>query len=262
MIDGRIAFMSPMAVSCVIFACIFAGALLGLIVQGRLPEHHVSKESQDVVKLGMGLIGTMTALVLGLLIASAKGSFDTQRNGLAQLSGNVIFLDRTLAHYGPETKDARDMLRDSVADTLQRAWPGENPQSGQPQAQGGTEGRYEGMYEKIQELSPKNDAQRTMQAEAMKTALDLGKERWVLFAEKGSSIPTPFLVVMVSWLALLMASFGLFAPRNAMAVVTLLLCSLAVASAIFLILELDQPFGGVMQISSEPLRRALAQLGR
>jgi hypothetical protein len=118
------------------------------------------------------------------------------------------------------------------------------------------------MYEKIQELSPKNDAQRTMQAEAMKTALDLAKERWVLFAEKGSSIPTPFLVVMVSWLALLMASFSMFAPRNAMAVVTLLLCALAVSSAIFLILELDQPFGGMMQISSEPLRRALAQLGR
>jgi hypothetical protein len=254
--------MSAMAMSWIVFACIFAGALLGLLVQGRLPAHHLSNESKDVVKLGMGLIGTMTALVLGLLIASAKGAFDTQRNGLAQLSGNVIFLDRTLAHFGPESKGARDMLRASVADMLQRTWPAESPPSGPTEEQGGTEGRYEGLYEKIAELTPKNDVQRAMQSQALKTAFDMAQMRWLLFTQKGGSIPIPFLVVLVAWLALLLASFGLFAPRNAIAVVTLLLCALAIASALFLILELDQPFSGIMQVSSDPLRRALAQLGR
>jgi hypothetical protein len=232
-----------------------------MVLRALLPEKHLSAESKDLVKLGMGLLGTMTALVLGLLIASAKSSYDTQRNGLAQMSGNVIFLDRTLARYGPETGDARKMLHASVDDLLQRTWPDESAQPGQTE-KGGTEGRYEGVYTKLEELVPKNDSQRTLQSQAMKTAADIGQVRWLLFAQKGSSIPTPFLAVMVAWLALILGSFGMFAPRNALAVATLLLCALAVSSAVFLILELDQPFDGVIRISSAPLRNAQAQLGR
>ncbi len=254
--------MSSMTISWIVFGVVFGGAVLGMILRDRLPEHHVRDDSRDVVKLAMGLIGTMTALVLGLLIASAKGSFDTQRNGLAQMSGNVIFLDRVLARYGSEAADAREMLRASVTDLLQRTWPDENPQAAQTETKAGTEGRYEGLYTKLEELSPKTDAQRALQAQAIKTAADIGQARWVLFAQKGGSVPTPFLVVMVCWLALILASFGLFAPRNAMAVATLLLCALAISSAVFLILELDQPFDGMIRISSAPLRNALAQLGR
>ncbi len=254
--------MSSIAISGIVFACIFAGTLLGMILRAVLPEHHLSSESKDVVKLGMGLIGTMTALVLGLLIASAKNSFDAQRSGLAQLSANIIFLDRTLAHYGPESKDVRDKLRASVADVLQHTWPQEYLQSGQAEAKVRTEGRYEGLYEKIQELSPKNDAQRALQAQALKIAADTAQTRWLMFAQKGSSIPTPFLVVMVCWLALILASFSLFAPPNATVFSTLLVCALAVSSAIFLILELDRPFDGMIQVSSAPLRNTLEQLGR
>jgi hypothetical protein len=254
--------MSPLTISCIIFACILAGAFLGMFLRGFLPDHHGSAETKDLVKLGMGLVGTMTALVLGLLIASAKSSFDAQKNGLAQLSGNVVFLDRTLAHYGPETAETRAMLRASVADLLRRTWPQEDPESGDTTVRGGTEGRYEGIIEKIQELTPKNESQQALKAQAWKTATDMAQTRWLMFAQKGSSIPTPFLVVMVSWLALLLASFGLFAPRNATVFVTLLVCALAVSSAVFLILELDQPFDGMMQISSGPMRNALAQLGR
>jgi hypothetical protein len=215
-----------------------------------------------IVKLGMGLIGTMTALVLGLLIASAKSSFDAQRTGLNQLSANLILLDRALAHYGPESKNARDMLHASVVDMLQHTWPQENPQSGQADVKSQTEGRYEGLFEKIQELAPKNDSQRALQAQALKTGADIAQMRWLMFAQKGSSIPTPFLVVMVAWLALLFASFSLFAPPNPTVVSTLLICALAVSSAIFLILELDRPFAGIIQVSSEPVRTALVQLGR
>jgi hypothetical protein len=210
----------------------------------------------------MGLIGTMTALVLGLLIASAKSSFDTQRNGLAQMSGNVIFLDRTLARYGPESKEAREMVRASIADMLQRTWPEENPESAPTDAKTGTEGRYEGLYDKLEGLTPKNDTQRALQAQALKITTDIGQARWVLFAQKGSSIPTPFLVVMVGWLTLILTSFSLFAPPKPTVVITLLICTLAVSSAIFLILELDRPFEGLFKIPSAPLRSALAQLGR
>jgi hypothetical protein len=233
-----------------------------MVLRATLPEHHLSAESRDVVKLGMGLIGTMTALVLGLLIASAKGSFDTQRNGLAQLSANCILLDRALAHYGTEARDARKMLRASVVDMLQHTWPQEDRQSGQAAVKLETEGRYEGLYEKIQALAPKNDAQRALQAQALKTGADIAQMRWLMFAERGSSIPTPFLVVMVCWLTLILASFSLFAPSNTTVFTTLLVCALAVSSAVFLILELDRPFDGMIQISSAPLRAAVAQLGR
>jgi hypothetical protein len=254
--------MSPLAVSGIVFACIFGGLLLGVILRSLLPEEHLSAESKDVVKLGMGLIGTMTALVLGLLIASAKSTYDTQRNGLAQLAAHIIWLDRILAHYGTESKDVRAMLQVSVADMLQQTWHGENPLPGQREVKSRTEGRYEELYEKIQELDPKNDSQRTLKTQALKTAADTGQTRWLSFAQKGSSIPTPFLVVMVCWLALILAGFSLLAPRNLTAFISLLICGLAVSSAVFLILELDQPFGGVLQISSAPLRDALTQLGR
>jgi hypothetical protein len=233
-----------------------------MILRALLPEEHLSAESKDVVKLGLGLIGTLTALVLGLLVASAKSSFDTQRNGLAQLSANIIMLDRMLAHYGTESKDVREMLRASVADMLQKTWPEESNESGQTKEKVRTEGRYEGLFEKIQELTPKNEAQRAFQAQAMKIVIDSAQARWLLFAQKSGSIPTPFLVVMVCWITLILGSFILFTRPNVFVFAALLVCALAVSSAIFLILELDQPFGGMMQISSAPLREALAQLGR
>ena len=254
--------MGSLAISGVVFGCVFGGTVLGMVLRAVLPKGHLSEESKDVVKLGMGLVGTMTALVLGLMIASAKSSFDTQRVGLAQLCGNVILLDRVLAHFGPETKDARDMLRVAVIDTFQRAWPKKNPESGQAAAKAGTEGRYSGLYDKIHGLEPKNDTQRSLQAQALKTAMDTAQMRWALIEERGSSIPVPFLVVMVVWLALLFASFSLFAPPNPTVVATLTICALSISSALFLILEMDQPFGGFMRLSDAPVRIALEKLGR
>lgn len=254
--------MSSLTVSVLVFACIFGGAVLGMFLGSVLSDKHLSAETKDLVKLSMGLIGTMTALVLGLLTASAKSSFDMQKNGVAQLAGNVIMLDRTLAHYGPESQDVRAVLRASLADLLQRTWPDESPGAGGAADKSPTEGRYEGIYEMIQQLAPKNDAQRTAQAQALKAAADTAQLRWSLFAQKGSSIPVPLLVVMVAWLTLILASFGLLAPRNALVLTTLLICAAVVSSAIFLILELDRPFEGAIRISSTPIRNALAQLGR
>jgi ABC-type amino acid transport system permease subunit len=264
--------MSPLAVSGIVFAIVFVGALFGLLVRTRLPEHHLSAESKDVVKLAMGILGTMTALVLGLLIASAKGSYDTQRNGVSQLAANVLVLNRTLALYGKQTEgtpegkkaqEIRDLLRASLADLVHRTWPEERAPAEQPGTKGGTEGRYEEVYERILALEPKTDAQRTLQSQALKMVTDIGQLRWNLAAQRqASSIPIPFLVVMVFWLALILLSFGLFAPGNPTAVLSLAVCTLAVSSAIFLILELDRPFGGIIQISGEPLRAALEQIGR
>ena len=98
--------MSPVAISFVAVACIFGGILLGAFIRTNLPEHHLSGESKDALKLGIGMIATLSALVLGLLIASAKSNFDTMNNGLKQAGSRVILLDRVLAQYGPETREA------------------------------------------------------------------------------------------------------------------------------------------------------------
>jgi hypothetical protein len=250
--------MSSMAIGWIVFGVVFGGALVGMTLRALLPEHHLSQDSRDVVKLGMGLIGTIAALVLGLLIASAKSSFDMQRNGLAQFSANLILLDRILAHYGPDAKDVREELRQSVAATLQRMWPENREQAAQLEPSTSAEG----LYERLQGLTPHTDAQRSLQAAALKTGIDVAQARWLQFAQKSSAIPLPFLVVLVFWLALLFASFSMFARPNATVVVALLFCALSVAGAIFLILELDRPFGGLIELSSDPLRRALAQFGR
>ena len=251
--------MSPLAVAAIVFGCVFGGALVGMVLRDRLPKDHLGPETKDLVKLGVGLIGTMSALVLGLLVASAKGSYDTQRGELIQMSAKVVILDRVLAHYGPEAKEARDLLRRYVVGTLARMWPAEGAGSAQltPTLSDG-----ETFYEKVQALAPQNDAQRSLQAQALGLGMDLGQTRWLMFQQGDSSISMPLLVVVVFWLAIIFTSFGLFAHPNGLAISVLLISAASVSAAIFLILELDQPFEGLIRISSGPLRSALANLGR
>ena len=251
--------MSPTAIGCIVFACIFGGALLGMLLHRILPEHHLSSESKDVIKLGMALTATMSALVLALLVSSAKGSYDAQRNEITQLSANIILLDRVLAHYGPQTKEARVLLGQTARGMLDRIWPESHTKNAElkPAGAGG-----ERFYDKIQELSPQNEVQRSLQGQALKMSVDLGQTRWLLFEQGGSAIPMPFLVLLVFWVTIIFLSFGLFAPPNATVIATLFLCALSVSGAIFMILELDRPFGGLIHISSAPMHNALAQLGK
>jgi hypothetical protein len=251
-----------MAIGWITFACVFGGALIGVLVRPVLPGHHLSDESKDIVRLGMGLVATMAALVLSLLIASAKSSYDSWRTGFNQVSADLILLDKTLAHYGPEAQDARDLLRRTVASILDQiehfSVPGTTPMEVPAATAGGG-----ALYDEIQRLSPQTDAQRRLQSQALESILALAHTRWLLVEEQGSSsIPMPFLVVLVFWLTVLFASFGLFAPRNLTVMATMLTCAASVSAAIFLILELDRPFGGLIQISSASLQNAFAHLGQ
>jgi hypothetical protein len=250
--------VSAVVIGWIAFACVFGGALLGMFLRAVLPEHHLSTDSKDLVKLGMGLIATMAALVLGLLIASAKSSYDRLSNDMTQISANLILLDRVMAHYGPETKEARDLLRRSVIRVLDQIWPEHSSRPAQLEPGAGSED----LYDKIHELSPQNEAQRLRQALALQISTDLAQKRWLLVEQSGSSIPMPFLVLLVFWVMVIFVSFGLFAPSNATVIVTLFICALSVSGAIFLILELDQPFAGLIQVSSAPLRNALGHLGQ
>jgi len=251
--------MNPMTIGLIVFGCVFGGALLGMVARSILPNHHLSDESKAAVMLGIGVVGTMTALVLGLLIASAKTSFDNQSNALTEMSAKIILLDRILAHYGPETKEVRDSLRAAVVRTIDQTWTADSSSS--PRTELAVDGA-EGLYEQVHALSPQNDSQRSLQAQALNLMVDIGHTRWLMAEQGRNSMPTGILVIMVLWLAIMFAAFGLFAPCNATVLTTFLLCALSVASAIFLILELYSPFQGMIQISSSPLRYALAHLGQ
>jgi hypothetical protein len=250
--------MSSIAISLITFAFVFGGAILGIAIRAVLPQNHLSDESRDVVKLGVGLIATMAALVLGLLIASAKSSLETQNSELTDVSSRIVLLDRVLAHYGPETKAARDQLRSSVVLALDLVSAREVADQLRP----GSFTNGEAMYDKIQALSPKDDAQRSIQGQALTIATGLLQTRWLIAEQRVNSVSLPMLVVLIFWLAIIFISFGLFAPRNGTVVVSLFVSALSVSAAIFLILEMYSPYGGLIQVSSAPLRSALTHLGQ
>ncbi|HEX7970536.1 MAG TPA: hypothetical protein VF502_20120 [Stellaceae bacterium] len=252
--------MSPMTIAGIVLGVIFLGALLGVVLRANLPGHHVEESSKDSVRLVMGLIATMSALVLGLLIASAKSSYDTQSGELVHLAADVIQLDRILAHYGPESLPARARFRDTVERSIDRIWPhggGRSVSLGLP----GDKNESADFYALISHLQPQTSAQRFAQARALEIGAELSRTRVLMSEQTGSSIAWPFLVVLVFWLAILFMGFGMFAPANATVLAALFVGALSVAGAVFLILELDQPYEGLMRLPSAVLRNALAQIG-
>jgi hypothetical protein len=254
--------MSSLAIAGITFACVFGGALLGMFVRTILPEHHLNPDSKDVVKLGMGLIATMAALVLGLLTGSAKSAFDIQDGEVKQNAANIILLDRTLAQYGPETKSIREQIRRAIEYKLAATWPEDGSRVPRVDTSEATPA-VEGIEDAIRALSPQSDAQRELRSRALQVAGDVLQTRWLMFGQQaGAAIQTPLLVVLVFWLAALFASFGLFAPRNATVITVLCVSALSVSGAILLILEMNQPFQGLVKVSGAPLRYALAHLGQ
>ena len=251
--------MNSTITGAIVFACLFGAGLLGVRVRAALPEDHLSSDTKDAVKVGMGLVATMAALVLGLLVASTKGAYDTQKNEVTQMAAKTVFLDRVLANYGSESAESRDLLRGSVGSAIDRMWPDKKSSQGaqlDPSVSSG-----EVFFNSIQKLSPQDDVHRSLKSQAAQIATDIGQMRWLLFEQTETSISVTMLIILISWLAIIFMSAGLFAPPNATVIIALMLAALSVAGAIFLILELDTPFDGVIQISKKPMYNALAHLG-
>ena len=251
--------MSDNAIALLVLACIFGASLLGMLMRPALSQHHLTADTKDSVKLGMGLVGTMAALILGLLVAAAKSAYDTEKNEVTQMAAKLVFLDRVLANYGPESADTRVVLRRMVEGSISRMWPDERSHHAQLEPIGSG---AEEVHKAIQKLAPRNDVQVSLKSQAVGVGSDLGQLPWLLFEQSGRSISMPLLIVVISWLAIIFFSWGLFAPSNIIAFAALLLAAVSVSGAIFLILELDQPFDGLIHISSAPMRNALARLGK
>jgi Protein of unknown function (DUF4239) len=253
--------MSSLETAGVVFAGVFGSAILAMVAGRFLPVGHLNGESKDVVKLGLGVIATLTALVLGLLVASAKGNYDTQSSSVKQLAANARLLNRLLGRYGPETDGARKLLQSVVVLTLESLWPEDNPPKTQTSVIAARD-EMEALYDNVGGLEPKTDAQRVIKGRALDLLTEMAQLRLRLATNKDSSIPLPFLVVLILWLVVLFAGYGLLAPRNATVVVVLFICALSFSAALFLVLELDRPFDGVVRVSSAPVRESLSLLGK
>lgn len=238
-------------------ACLLTAIGAGVWLRRLLPGHHLSSESRDTVKLAMGLVATMAALLLGLLVSSAKGNYDTTRTQMIQMAAKVAFIDRLLELYGPEAQPIRAQFRIVVEEAVSRIWGtgGNLADRLGPKLSSG-----DAVYLAIQQLAPADDAHRALKTQAASLATELGQLRALLLAESVTSIAQPLLIAVGCWLVAIFFSFSLLAPTNATANLALIVSALSVSAAIYLILELDQPFGGLIRISSAPITHALQQL--
>jgi hypothetical protein len=253
--------MNSLTIGFISAGCIFGGVLLGMLLQKVLPEHHLDTPSKDTVKVGAGMLATLTALVLGLLVSSAKSSFDAVNAGIAQTGAKIILFDHILADYGPETKEVREQLRHTVASVIERIWPEQKGAVGGLRALESVDAA-ETLQAKLRELTPKNDLQKSLLAQASQISSDMLQARLLLMEGQQNTLPSSFLVLLIFWLTGLFISFGLFSPRNGTVLAVLLICALSVSSAIFLVLEMDRPLDGFIKASNAPLRKAVELIGK
>lgn len=253
--------MNPIGAGIIVFICTFGGALLGMRLSIALPEHHLDAESRETVKLGFGLVAMMTALVLGLVTASAKSSFDAMDSAVKQTAVEILSLDRILARYGPETKEIRKNLKHGIGVRIDMVWPqGSLKHADLDPMRTGAGLETEELPAAIRSLKPRDDSQDALRSRALDLAEKLLQTRWLLLAGTEISVPMPFLVTLLFWLTITFMSFGLFAPRHATVIAVLFFCALSVGSAVFLILEMSGPFEGVLRISADPFRYVYAHL--
>ena len=255
--------MTPTAISLIVFACVFGGVLGGMWLRTILPEAHLNAESKDTVKVGIGLIATMTALVLGLVTASAKSSFDSTNVAVKEAAMKILALDRALALYGPETGEIRKNVQNALGVRIDAIWgQGRSKRADMDPTNAGTGPTAETLAEAIRNLTPRDQSQRIAQSRAQDLIEGVLQTRWLMASGGNTSVPLPFVSVLVFWLTITFASFGVFAPRNATVLAVLFVCAVSVSSALFLVLEMDGPFDGVIKASADPLRYAYTHINQ
>jgi hypothetical protein len=244
----------------IVFVCVFGSAMFGFLLGKVVPDRHLSSDSKDIVKLATGLIATLSALVLGLLVSSAKGTFDQVNNELTQVAAKTVLLDRALAQYGPETNEIRAGLKSNYTTVMEQLTSGDESQQANLESSESFR-RFERLYARIRALTPQNDVQRGLQSRAIQIAGEMNDSRWFLTMGRTGSISMPLFVTMVFWLSLIFAAWGMVSPRNLVVATALFGCAVAVSGAVLLILEMNQPLSGWIRVSPIPLQKAFAHLG-
>ena len=251
--------MNSTLVGLVVFTCTLGASLVAMIARRRVPSQHIEGGSGDVVKLVLGLVATLTALVLSLLVSSGYSAYQSEKTGLRQLGVRIDQIDRALAHFGPDANAVRGELRQLLINNTERIWPTDG--HAVTQASASLQQAADALLSDIERLSPQSDRQRRAQSRAL-DLLESSGETWrLLAAQSQDELSRPILWILLMWLTVLFFGFGLFAQRNFTVGVALSVGSLSVSAAVFLIVEMSQPFSGWMRISDAPVRAAVAQMG-
>ncbi len=233
-------------VAFIILVFMLCGMALGLYLRFVLPEHHTQADSKDILMTAAGMMATLIALIIGLLVTSAKGNYDETTASITQSGAKIITLDYYLSSYGPEANEARELVRMATAAGIERIWPNESAKGTDFSKMEAATGMAE-AYSKIRELSPRNDAQKYLLTQALQIGADMMQSRWMLIEQSQTNLPGIFLVVLSFWLTVLFIQFGLLAPLNRTALSALLICALSMSCAIYLILELNNPLEGTLR---------------
>ena len=253
--------MNPAVVALTVLVTVFGGSLFGLWLQKVLPDQHLTTETKEVVRLATALVATISALVLSLLVSSASSSFGRFDDELSQNAARVVMLDQTLDEYGPQANDIRVSLKSRFASRIEMLYA--TPLM--------TTNRMDGRLAITQEenidtrllaLIPEGPVQQGLQTRAVELNSEINMTNALIHVQRTDSMPTALLVVLGAWLTLIFTTFGLFAPRNAVVTGALLVCSMSAAGAVFIILEMNSPFTGLITVSSAPMREALLYLGQ
>jgi hypothetical protein len=253
--------MDSYVLGSIVFASVFLGSLVGLSLNILLPEHHRSQQSHDAIKLGTGMISVLASLVLGLLVASVKTSFDTTDTQMRSFAANLILLDQTLRDYGPEATKARELLRDYTARSIEDHWPQEtdHPVRIENMDSGIV---LDGVRLEVLNLQADSAYHRDIRSIALTMIDGVLQTRWLLIERAESSIQPVFLIILIAWIALIFMSFGYNAPLNITIVSSFFICASALAACLFIIAEMDTPFEGTITISSHAMRNALAHMSQ
>jgi hypothetical protein len=252
--------VSHIFVSAGIGVLTFGFGLLGLILQRFLPEKHMSSGSRDMIGAIMGLVSLLLALVLGTLVGSAYGFFASQKANVETLGARTIQLDMTLAQYGPETQPLRDGLKGAVKSAYQTIWGGgdDDPKHFEVEA---FLPMFEDMNKGIAALAPHTPAQTQLLPQIGVNAGIIEQTRFLMSLQLASPVSWPLLFIVVSWAMLLFAGFGVLSGFNSTSVAALGLGAFAVASAVFLILELNSPFNGLFRVPGAGVEQTIKALG-
>ncbi|WP_262966952.1 bestrophin-like domain [Methylobacter psychrophilus] len=253
--------MSAPLIAFIILVFMIFGMALGSYLRLVLPYDHTQADSKDILISSAGMMATLIALIIGLLVTSAKGNYDVTTSGITQSAAKIITIDYYLSNYGPDAKASRELVRQATATAIERIWPNESTQ-GADLAKMETATGMTDVYNNIRGLTPQNDSQKYLQTQALQISSDMMQSRWMLIEQSQTNLPRIFLVVLTFWLTVLFAQFGLLAPRNRTAKSALFICSLSMSFAIYIILELNNPLEGTIKVSSAPLHKALSLIGK
>lgn len=250
--------MSALLVAAIVFVVLFACAILGTYLRERMPEQHLNDDSKHLIEISLGVIGTVAGLVLGLLVATSFGTFQSQRTAVITVAAKIALLDRGLAFYGPEAIPARQQLKTTTNRIITDTWSPTRTSLLEPASNGGGPR----LYELIQGLNATTDTQKSIKGAAIGIAVDIAQQRWLMYAQQAAGVSPVLIGILAFWFAITFIAFGLMAVRNPTTITALFLCSLAISGAVYLVEQLSSPFSGAITVSAAPLQVVYQQLGR